>query len=288
MTIEEDKVIRVFPRKTKWSPKDDLAFFDEPPLFELPDLPVMVSVAFTWDIEKGKRLATSWGKRCREVWIGGPAFDDPAEEFVPGRFLCKGVTITSRGCPNRCEFCYVHKREGRIRELSIRDGWVVQDNNLLACSLKHIIKVFKMLLRQPLGAMFCGGLDVDLIKPWHIDAIKELQLSHKFGALWVAFDGPRGMKNLDKASDMLSDFSQERKFAYVLIGYEGDTTSDAEGRCERVYKAGFLPFAMLLDNNSDPTWKPVQRRWARPAIYRSKKSMKNSLSIRSSAATHDQ
>ncbi|KKM04940.1 hypothetical protein LCGC14_1759150 [marine sediment metagenome] len=272
MTTAQGEIIRVFPRKTKWSPNDDLAFFDGPPLFDVPNLPVMVSVTFTWDIERGKKLAHSWGNRRREVWIGGPAFDDPGEEFVPGRFIKQGVTITSRGCSKNCSFCYVRGREGKIRELPIRDGWVVQDNNLLACSQKHIIKVFKMLQRQDLAAAFPGGLDLDYLAPWHIDALKELQDNHKFAALWVAFDEPRGMKNLNKAKDLLADFSQKRKFAYVLIGYEGDTHSDAEGRCEKVYNAGFLPFAMLWDGNTDPAWKPIQRKWARPAIYRSKQA----------------
>ena len=265
-------MIRVFARKTKWCPTDDLAFFDEPPLFKLPDFPVYVSVTFISDIERGRRLRRSWARRCGEgrVFCGGPAFHDPGGEFIPGRFLHKSVTITSRGCPKKCCWCYVPGREGGIRELPIRNGWVVQDNNLLACSQKHIINVFKMLQRQPLGASFPGGLDIDYLSPWHVEALKELQTNHKFCALWVAFDGPKGMKKLNKAKDLLADFSQERKFAYVLIGYEGDSQIEAETRCATVYEAGFLPFAMLWDGNIAVEWKQLQRRWARPAIYRSK------------------
>jgi len=265
--MTDEKVIRVFPRKTKWSPTDDLAFFDEPPLFDLPDLPVMVSVTFTWDIRRGRELSRSWARRSNDVRLGGPAFDSPGNEFVPGRFLKEGVTITSRGCPKSCSFCYVKGREGKIRELPIRDGWVVQDNNLLACSTSHIKKVFNMLHRQRLAASFPGGLDLDYLREWHIDALKELQVKHKLREIWVAFDGVSGIAKLDKATELLADFTQSRKHAYVLIGYEGDTTKDAADRCEKVYNAGFLPFAMLWDGNSDPAWKPVQRRWIRPALY---------------------
>ncbi|KKM83980.1 hypothetical protein LCGC14_1303840 [marine sediment metagenome] len=241
-------MIRVFAGKTNASPTDKLVFFGPPPspLFREPI--VRVSVTFTWDIEKGRHLHKLWSECSDDCQIGGPAFGDPGGEFVPGRFLTKGFTITSRGCPKKCEVCYAQKREGPIRELAIRDGWRVQDNNLLACSMKHIIAVFKMLLKQPLGASFPGGLDMDYLKPWHVDALKELQSKHKFCALWVAFDGPAGMKNLDKAKDLLADFSQERKFAYVLIGYDGDSLIKAENRCARVYESGFLPFAMLIDN----------------------------------------
>ena len=46
----------------------------------------------------------------------------PGTEFVPGRFLAKGVTITSRGCPRRCPFCFVPGREGALtKRASV--GW---------------------------------------------------------------------------------------------------------------------------------------------------------------------
>ena len=37
-------------------------------------------------------------------------------DFVPGRYLAPGYVITSRGCPNRCWFCSVWRREGALRE----------------------------------------------------------------------------------------------------------------------------------------------------------------------------
>ncbi len=41
-------MIRVFPRKTKWTPDDELAFVGDPPLFRSPDNEaVYVSVTFS-------------------------------------------------------------------------------------------------------------------------------------------------------------------------------------------------------------------------------------------------
>jgi len=55
------KAIRVFPRRTKWTPADDLAFVGDPPLPGFrpadPQTPVRVSVAFTWDLDEANRLA---------------------------------------------------------------------------------------------------------------------------------------------------------------------------------------------------------------------------------------
>ena len=112
-------MIRVFPRKTKWTPDDELAFVGDPPLFRPPEQPVRISVAFTWDRVEGYRLQSGWRQFYQSVELHGPAFDNPGDEFVPGRFIKEGVTITSRGCPKRCPWCFVPQREGKIRELEI-------------------------------------------------------------------------------------------------------------------------------------------------------------------------
>src|SRR3989304_4990989 len=92
-------VIRVFPRKTNWTPTDELAFVGDPSLFRpSDDLPVRVSVTFTWDIKEGQRLFRALSDNYSDVQIGGPAFGDPGDEFEPGRYIKQGVTITSRGC----------------------------------------------------------------------------------------------------------------------------------------------------------------------------------------------
>jgi hypothetical protein len=186
-------VIRVFPRRTKWTPTDELAVLGEPPLlWESPNLPVRVSVTFTWDIPEAQRLARSWTRYFDDVKVGGPAFNDPGDEFTPGMFVKQGMVVTSRGCPKSCPFCLVPKREGRIRELQIKDGWNVSDNNLLACSRHHIEAVFEMLQRQPEPAHFTGGLDKTLLEPWHIDLLKSIRLKRA----WFACDSEAGFPAL--------------------------------------------------------------------------------------------
>ena len=130
-------IARVFPSRTNASPTDELAFFDEPPLFLPPIKEVHVSVTFSWDVPRAEQLAKSWEK-IAPVKIGGPAMGMAGQEFVSGRYLKQGYVITSRGCPNRCWFCSVWRREGlKLRELQVTDGWNVLDDNLLACSDEH-------------------------------------------------------------------------------------------------------------------------------------------------------
>lgn len=140
------KIARVFPRKTNASPTDELAFFDRPGLFDYEINEVHVSVTFTWDIERAKRLTDAWAK-VAPVRLGGPAMGERGGDFIPGLYLKPGYIITSRGCPNRCWFCSVPKRDGPLRELPIHEGCNVLDDNLLACSENHIRAVFTMLAK---------------------------------------------------------------------------------------------------------------------------------------------
>lgn len=264
-------MIRVFPRRTKWTPTDALAFVGDPPLFLPPYDIVRVSVTFTWDREEAKRLQRAWKKHFHDVEIGGPAFNDQGKEFIPGRFIKEGVTITSRGCPYRCPWCFVPGREGDIRELPIVPGHIVQDNNLLACNDEHIEAVFKMLETQK-GVVFSGGLDAKHLKKWHVERFRNLAIKE----LWFSCDCQDNLPLIEKVADMLYDFPQNKKRCYTLIGFDGEYPEMAEKRLARVYELGFLPFAQLYRSiqsdkahHHSKVWRDLARKWSRPAIYRS-------------------
>jgi hypothetical protein len=276
---EENEIIRVFARRTSMSPDDDLAFFGPPPLFDIPDLPVCVSVTFSWDLERGFGLLNDWQLRmgCGKVKIGGPAFLEHCKkkpDFIIGRFLKEGITITSRGCPKRCKWCLVPKREGNLREINIAPGHIVQDNNLLACSRQHIEKVFDMLKNQHRVIQFKGGLDIDYLEPWHIELLKTIKIGQD--SLWVACDREKDLSRLDKAADLFADYPIDSKRCYVLLGFNDDSTEAAERRCEKIYEKGFLPFAQYYQPNNSQrrvasqNWRCVVRKWSRPAAYRGK------------------
>jgi hypothetical protein len=263
-------MIRVFPRRTKWTPNDDLSFVGDPPMFRPEPQPVKISVVFTWDIPEAERLYRAWSDYYTEVEIGGPAFGDPGGEFEPGMFVQSGVTITSRGCTKNCDWCFVPKREGWIRELKIQDGWDVVDNNLLACSRDHIEAVFDMLRRQPEPIRLSGGLDADMLQRWHVDLLKTIRLQYA----WFACDYPGAVAKMEHMADLMADFSRDKKRCYVLIGFNGENMKQAESRLIKVYEIGFLPMAMLFrggsfgKENIPRCWKQLQRTWSRPAAYK--------------------
>lgn len=262
------KIIRVFPRRTNATPIDGLAIVGRTPgLFDEAD-EVHVSVTWTYDLPAAERLAKQWAA-VAPVKIGGPATGEKSGDFTPGMYVKPGYVITSRGCPNRCWFCSVWKREGNIKELPITDGWNVLDDNLLACSDAHIKKVFEMLSRQKEPRQFTGGLEAARLTPWIAQELRKLKPKQIF----FAYDSPGGLEPLRDAGTMMIDagFTTASHVlrCYVLIGYPGDTFTAATKRLQETISAGFIPMAMLWRDDSgkrELDWMRLQKQWARPAL----------------------
>lgn len=267
------RIIRVFPRKTNATPTDDLVYIGEgPDLFAKAD-EVHISVTWTWDIPLAERLEKEW-RHVAPTKIGGPATGMRGEEFTPGMYIKQRYVITSRGCPNRCWFCSVWKREGDVRELQIKDGWNVLDDNLLACSETHIHAVFSMLAKQETAPQFTGGLEAKRLKSWHAEELRKLKPKQVF----FAYDTLDDLEPLREAGRMMLSAgfttASHALRCYVLCGYKGDTFDNAEKRMHETMDAGFVPMAMLYrdkDGNRTMDWAKWQKQWARPALIFQKK-----------------
>ena len=227
------KIVRVFPGKTNYTPIDKMVRFG----FQTLGLPahdeIHISVCFTWDIALGNTLLRQYGAINKKTFLGGPAFGTNSNGFIPGRYVKRGVTFTSRGCDFNCTWCMVRKMEGNFKELNaIADGNIIQDNNILLSSRKHLRKVFEMLRTQK-NIEFKGGLDSRLLKDWHIEELRTLKISE----LWLALDEDRRAKDFQRACRMLrsAGFNSDQIRCYVLAGYNEPITN-AEERLEFAYK----------------------------------------------------
>lgn len=260
------RIIRVFPRKTKATPDDNLAVVNRAPrLLDQAD-EVHISVSFTWDLPRAEELASVW-KSVGQVKIGGPATGQRGKEFETGKYLKPGFVITSRGCPNKCWFCSVWKRDGGIRELPIQDGYCVQDDNILACSEEHIRAVFQMLSKQKESAEFTGGLEAARLQDWHVDELVKIRPKY----FLFAYDTPDDLEPLQRASRMLIDGGLLKKTnmvcrCYVFVGYPKDTYGKAESRIEETMSLGFVPYVMLYrdEKTGEPKagpWRAFARRY---------------------------
>jgi len=267
------RIIRVFPRRTAFTPTDDYAFVGDPPMLRPEAEEVHVSCVFTWDIPRAKRLAEAWGQYYH-VETGGPAFGTPCNGFSPGLYVKGGVTFTSRGCNNRCPWCLVPEREGKVKELPITEGYIIQDNNLLQCRRSHIERVFEM-LRTQRRVEFTGGLDARLLKDW---VIEELRSCHLY-QLFLACDTKQRIGQLRDAVQRLG-LPRDKVRCYVLIAFDPtETTGEAEQRLIEVYQAGCLPFAQLYQPPDryikySEDWRNLARTWSRPAVMKSYMNVK--------------
>jgi len=259
------KIARIFPTKTSMSPTDKNAYFDAPDMFTPNDYDeAHISITFTWDIDKGHRIAKEWGNHARVVKIGGVAVDGESKNcFVSGMYLREGITITSRGCPNNCSFCLVNKN-GMIEFDDFPEGNIVQDNNILACSDRHWGLVMSMLRKQK-DICMKGGLEARRVTTKKAENLRSLRIRE----LWLACDHDGAIEPLSKAIQILrkAGFSDSHFYCFVLIGME-------EQRLRAVRNLGVMPFAQLYmkpeNKKTEYTdeMKKYQRLMSRPAITR--------------------
>lgn len=268
------RMLRVFPRRTKATPADELARFGPPDLFDEAD-EIHVSVTFTYDRRRAEELARAW-EPVGLVKLGGVAYGDTSLEFIPGRYIAHGYTVTTRGCPRRCWFCGVWKRWPTVNVLPIHPGWNVLDDNLLAAPRPHVEAVFQMLHQQKRRVEFTGGLEALALEDYQVGLLAGLTPRPN---MFFAYDPGDAFETLESAARRLLEAgftrNSHRLRCYVLIGYPKDTFALAQARLEQMMSIGFTPFAMLWKPDDDiksqekwrpkPEWKQFQRRWARPA-----------------------
>lgn len=263
-------MIRVFPRRTAFTPTDEFAFVGDPPLWRPEADDVHISCTFTWDIVEAERLVRAWSQYYPVVKLGGPAFGSPVDGFESGLYVREGVVFTTRGCNKRCPFCLVPEREGKLRLLDVTEGYIIQDNNLLQAPRSHIEKVFTMLKRQGKAAVFSGGIDSTLVDEWFVNELRGIRVNQ----LFLACDTDRAIRPLRRAVERLSFLGCDKLRCYVLIGYNGESPLEAEARLREVWEAGCMPFAQLYQPPSDKKinysqqWRDLARTWSRPAAMK--------------------
>lgn len=214
------------------------------------------SIVFTWDLFK-------WAKEIqpeldgRGVIVGGPAIKLMPELIpdwikigndMPVLHRHNSLAVkTSTGCLRSCGFCAVPKTEGKLKEL---DTWeikpIVIDNNLLACSKKHIIKVFAD-LKKLKWCDFNQGLDCRLLNKHYAELLAGLNNP----IIRLAFDNVKYESDFLRAYQLLRNAGiPKRKIrVYVLIGYK-DNPEDALYRLNLIHNLGLVPFPMRFQSIS--------------------------------------
>lgn len=188
-----------------------------------------------------------------EVIKGGTGYDIASQLPPEIDFMCPDYSLypdmdyslgfLTRGCPNKCPWCFVPKKEGNIRpyadieDFCRHDKVLLMDNNVLAH--EHGIKQIEKIAKMGIKVDFNQGLDARLID----DSIAKLLSKVKWWKpIRLACDTAGQMKHVQKAVEALrwynarpNDFS-----CYVLI--RPGEIKDALKRIRFLKGIGVKPF----------------------------------------------
>jgi hypothetical protein len=180
----------------------------------------------------------------------------------------------TRGCPNKCPWCIVPRKEGDIRPESDiedflrHDSAILMDNNVLAHP--HGVQQIEKIAKMGIKIDFNQGLDARLID----DPMARLLAKVKWLApIRLACDTAGQMKAIQKAVTHLRwhNATPRNYFVYVLVRTD---ISDAIERVRFLKGIGLDPFAQPyidFDGKVKPTREQKQfARWVNhKAIFKS-------------------
>ena len=166
--------------------------------------------------------------------------EEPWNEF--------SFTFTTRGCPNKCAYCAVHRIEKEQwvvpnwRELIVDDKpyAMLSDNNLSAYP-GHLVELVEFLAEKKKKVVFDNGLDCKLITPElakHLSTIRYVR-----AGLRLAFDRIEEDGVFQAAVRLLrsENISADSIMAYVLFNFM-DTPKEADYRMRECAKLGIRPY----------------------------------------------
>ena len=177
----------------------------------------------------------------------------------------------TRGCPNKCKWCIVPKKEGEVKpymdidEITLngtRPYAVLMDNNILASDygLEQIEKIIKLRYRVD----FNQAMDARLVTP---DIAKMLAKVKWIKRIRFGCDTPAQVEHCNRAADMISSYGYKGEFFFYCM-LHGDI-NECLNRVNFWKHKGkrFVPHCQpMLDfsrqNQNIPQWQADMARWA--------------------------
>lgn len=184
----------------------------------------------------------------------------------------------TRGCPNKCFWCIVPKKEGAVRPyndvcdiaLANRHNLILMDNNILACK-DYAMAQFDKIIANGYRVDFNQGLDARLVDDEVARKLASMRWIHsiRFGC-----DTPKQITEVERAMSLIDSYSEKPKWylLYTII------TKDMLESYERI--SHFRQFNKVrvqaqpyrdFDNPTQviPQWQKDMARWAnRKELYK--------------------
>lgn len=213
---------------------------------------------------------------------GGTGYDlttvlpDEVESCFPDYSLYPSmdyaIGLTTRGCVRNCSFCFVPRKEGKLRIVGdLYDFWngqqkqkvILLDNNLTAAPMAHFEKIINQLAKERVLVDFSQGLDIRLLTEDHARLLKTV----RFKYVHFAWDSMGYEKAVRRGVEILTRYIHPQRLTfYVLVGYD---TTEAEDmyRIEVLRGLGVNPFVMAYDKQ-DRYQKAIARWCNHKAIFK--------------------
>ena len=237
---------------------------------------VYMAKVFSYTEDYGQYITNA-----KEIIKGGTGYDltttlpDEIDRLQPDYSIYPSIDkktaygFLTRGCPNRCKWCVVPKKEGKVKpymdvdEIAIdgRTNLILMDNNVLASDFG--LEQIEIAVKKGYKIDFNQGLDARLIT----DDIAKLLASAKWLTyIRVACDQSSQIKHVEKANELLRKHGYTKElFCYCLL-------QDFNESYERLkylyqYRGQITPHCQGYRNFDDkhqilPTWQTDMMRWA--------------------------
>lgn len=229
-----------------------------------------------------------WITNAKYIRKGGTGYDlysvlpEEMEFAVPDYSLYPSIDkktaygFLTRGCPNKCKWCVVPRKEGSIKpymdvdDVAVdgRTNLVLMDNNVLACDygLEQIQKIIDRGYRVD----FNQALDARLVTD---DIAKLLAKVRWIDVIRFGCDTPRQIKECEEAMSLIDSYRKNpaQYLMYTMIGNDFDEALNRLSHWKTFKRVRIVaqPFRDV-DNPHQivPQWQKDMARWAmRREIY---------------------
>jgi len=179
---------------------------------------------------------------------------------------------TSRGCPNKCDYCAVWRMEPKLwvnprwklQVIDDRPNICVCDSNLTGSRRGQFEEVVAFLAHSGKGVLFEEGLDCKFITEARAEVLAKLKFVRH--GMRLAFDRIEEDGTFQRALGRLADAGvpKSQTMAYVLFNFN-DSPQEADYRMRECVRLGIRPYPQQYQPLNKTSRKPayVGPKWTR-------------------------
>lgn len=202
----------------------------------------------------------------------------PDYDLYPELTKGKAFGYLTRGCPNKCCFCCVWKKEGLVthKVADLSEWWngqkeiILLDPNILAC--RQHLELLEQLAQSGASVDFTQGLDARFINEKNLEILKRIKIKTMHFAFDFMRNERRIVKGLKLAKEVLK-INDRKAICYMLTNFDTSIKDDCY-RVKLIQSAGYAPDVRIYRKNALPKRHILRdlQRWSNnKLIYRSTK-----------------